>query len=225
MIFWFIDDYFPVHERLASIVLADGASLRGFCRATAARRKQTVGNRAAADQLIGICFLDAPRFIYHPKVPSTAGTHTEQILMKTTFLRIICVMAIFGAIAVEPQTLFFAQARPASEPPPKSSNTEIERLKKENELLRKENQDLRRLLGGGSAAPTSPSVPQKTNPAGSPPPNSAPKSATQPPLVAPQSVKWSLSSTGKRHNSSCRFFNAANPSAQNDGVACKICGG
>ena len=42
---------FPVHERFASIALADVASLRGFCRATAARRKQTVGNRAAGDHL------------------------------------------------------------------------------------------------------------------------------------------------------------------------------
>jgi hypothetical protein len=36
---------------------------------------------------------------------------------------------------------------------------------------------------------------------------------------------YSISSTGKRHNSGCRFYNPAKPCGSGDGVACKICGG
>ncbi len=35
----------------------------------------------------------------------------------------------------------------------------------------------------------------------------------------------SLSSTGKRHNSGCRYFGSGRACSPNEGVACKICGG
>lgn len=36
---------------------------------------------------------------------------------------------------------------------------------------------------------------------------------------------YSLSSTGKRHNSSCRYFGSGRSCGATDGTACKICGG
>lgn len=36
---------------------------------------------------------------------------------------------------------------------------------------------------------------------------------------------WSLSSSGTRHNSKCRFYNAASPCQAGEGKACKVCGG
>jgi len=39
------------------------------------------------------------------------------------------------------------------------------------------------------------------------------------------SQNHSLSSTGKRHNSGCRYFGSGRACGPTDGVACKICGG
>jgi len=36
---------------------------------------------------------------------------------------------------------------------------------------------------------------------------------------------YSLSSTGKRHNSGCRYFGSGRSCGPTDGIACKICGG
>ena len=36
---------------------------------------------------------------------------------------------------------------------------------------------------------------------------------------------YSRSSTGKRHNSGCRYYDASKPCGPGDGVPCKICGG
>ncbi len=36
---------------------------------------------------------------------------------------------------------------------------------------------------------------------------------------------YSLSSTGKRHNSSCRYFGSGRSCGATDGIPCKICGG
>jgi hypothetical protein len=45
---------------------------------------------------------------------------------------------------------------------------------------------------------------------------------------APQAERgsgYSISSTGKRHNSGCRYYNPSKPCGSGDGAACKICGG
>jgi hypothetical protein len=62
----------------------------------------------------------------------------------------------------------------------------------------------------------------------------APPVAARPPSRKPSASKeddaegeyW-LSSTGKRHNSSCRYYKSSKgrPCGKNDGVACKNCGG
>jgi endonuclease YncB( thermonuclease family) len=58
------------------------------------------------------------------------------------------------------------------------------------------------------------------NPKTAPPPAKTQKSESQ------QSY-WITNSSGKRHNSSCRYFHNSKgqPCGPNDGIACKICGG
>ena len=50
---------------------------------------------------------------------------------------------------------------------------------------------------------------------------------TQPTQGADSStgLSYSRSSTGKRHNSGCRYYTPASPCGPSDGVPCKICGG
>ena len=38
-------------------------------------------------------------------------------------------------------------------------------------------------------------------------------------------MQYTISSTGKRHNSSCRYFGTGRAASANEGIACKICGG
>jgi hypothetical protein len=38
-------------------------------------------------------------------------------------------------------------------------------------------------------------------------------------------LKYTISSTGKRHNSTCRYYGKGRPAGPNEGIPCKICGG
>jgi outer membrane murein-binding lipoprotein Lpp len=38
-------------------------------------------------------------------------------------------------------------------------------------------------------------------------------------------LSYTISSTGKRHNSRCRYFGSGRPCGPNEGIPCKICGG
>lgn len=71
--------------------------------------------------------------------------------------------------------------------------------------LQQENESLRR----------SPTLPQSAG--------SAVQSITPP--SGATGMQYSVSSTGKRHNSRCRYFGSGRAAGPNDGVACKICGG
>jgi hypothetical protein len=48
-----------------------------------------------------------------------------------------------------------------------------------------------------------------------------PQGSTQPSA----GVSHTISSTGKRHNSGCRYFGSGRSCGPTDGIACKICGG
>lgn len=81
--------------------------------------------------------------------------------------------------------------------------------------LREENATLRR-AGVPSAAsePTAPSVSRFT---------SSPGATTE---GAGAAAGYRISSSGKRHNSRCRYYNSAGRAGSaNEGVACKVCGG
>ncbi len=77
--------------------------------------------------------------------------------------------------------------------------------------LQQENESLRRQA---VATPTyrPPSGAQSLTPQGS---------TTQPAA----GVSHTISSTGKRHNSGCRYFGSGRSCGPTDGIACKICGG
>jgi len=79
--------------------------------------------------------------------------------------------------------------------------------------LQQENESLRR-QAVASPTPTyrSPSGAQSLTPSGS---------TTQPAAGG----SYTISSTGKRHNSGCRYFGTGRSCGPTDGIACKICGG
>lgn len=83
----------------------------------------------------------------------------------------------------------------------------VSQLQQENENLRK--QMAGRPVTGGHPTAGNGIAPSATN-------------STSSPAAA---ASHSISSTGKRHNSGCRYFGSGRPCGPNDGIACKICGG
>jgi hypothetical protein len=78
--------------------------------------------------------------------------------------------------------------------------------------LQQENESLRRQAVATTPSNRSPSRAQSLTPQGS---------TTQPAAGASHTI----SSTGKRHNSGCRYFVVGRACGPTDGIACKICGG
>jgi hypothetical protein len=78
--------------------------------------------------------------------------------------------------------------------------------------LQQENESLRR------QAVASPTPAHRTSEGSSFSPPGSPTKATV-------GGSYSLSSTGKRHNSGCRYFGSGRSCGPTDGIACKICGG
>lgn len=100
---------------------------------------------------------------------------------------------------------------------PQKLAAKVSELEATIESLRRDNAALRQQL-----AQTQPQQSSASQPAASasgvtspPSPNSAQNSG----------LSYSRSSTGKRHNSNCRYFGSGSPCGPNDGVPCKICGG
>jgi hypothetical protein len=75
--------------------------------------------------------------------------------------------------------------------------------------LRRDNAALRQQLAQAPAAPSSSVAPGRTSA----------------PSTEKSGLSYSLSSTGKRHNSNCRYFGSGKPCGSSDGIACKVCGG
>lgn len=78
--------------------------------------------------------------------------------------------------------------------------------------LQQENEALRRQAVASPTPTYRPSGVQSLTPSGS----------TTTPATA---ASHTISSTGKRHNSGCRFFGSGRSCGPTDGIACKICGG
>lgn len=79
----------------------------------------------------------------------------------------------------------------------------VSQLQQENEMLRKQ-------AMAPSASPSTAFIPSSRS------------SITPSPSSG---LQYSRSSTGKRHNSGCRYFTPNSICGPNEGVACKICGG
>ena len=94
----------------------------------------------------------------------------------------------------------------------------VESLRKDNAALRQQLQALKqRLEAATRVQPAAPAV------RGREAPTSA-NSFTS--TTSPQTgLTYTVSSTGKRHNSRCRYYGSGRPSAPTDGIPCKICGG
>jgi len=90
----------------------------------------------------------------------------------------------------------------------------VVKLQKENDLLRKENQALRKALQKQNTGSGQTSSLESTKP----PPKEQP--------VAPDNEFW-LSSSGRRHNSRCRYFKTGEGKicTKDEGEPCKVCGG
>jgi hypothetical protein len=110
---------------------------------------------------------------------------------------------------------------------------QLEKLKSENAALKQENQVLRKLVfEKQSSAPAQPVSPPTTSSVSTPPPPPAPSTAS-PARVVPSKPSsaaveyWITTSSGKRHNSGCRYFQTSRgrPGGATEGTACKICGG
>jgi len=94
---------------------------------------------------------------------------------------------------------------------------EVQTLKSENETLKKENQSLRRIVANSE---------QKTTVA---PVQSQDSTTVQTPTTQQKAKTgyWITTSSGVRHNSSCRYYmnSKGRNCGANEGRACKICGG
>jgi hypothetical protein len=94
----------------------------------------------------------------------------------------------------------------------------ISELEATVESLRKDNAALRQQLQSAAAAQSVP--PAATNREVG---HRATSFASS--VSAPIDLSYTISSTGKRHNSRCRYYGSGRPCGPTDGIACKICGG
>lgn len=103
---------------------------------------------------------------------------------------------------------------------------QVERLKAENEALKRENQLLRSLLSERQSGVASRAQPQ-ARPADAVRVPSVSSQRPAPGSSAQPTSHWLTISSGKRHNSSCRYYGTTKgrPCGPNDGIPCKICGG
>lgn len=111
-----------------------------------------------------------------------------------------------------------ALVEPKSSSSGRTSAQRISELESEVAKLRAENADLRRRL----AEAAKPVIPAYT-PSNPPASQFTPGKAT--PADPASGMSYSISSTGKRHNSRCRYYGTGRACGATDGIACKICGG
>jgi len=109
---------------------------------------------------------------------------------------------------------------------------QLEKLKSENAALKQENQVLRKLVFEKQSFAPAQSVSTPSTSSVSTPTPTAPPSTPSPARVVPSKPSsaaeyWITTSSGKRHNSGCRYFQTSRgrPGSANEGTACKICGG
>jgi len=86
--------------------------------------------------------------------------------------------------------------------------------------LRRDNAALREQLSGAASRPAA-------APVAAPMPAGAMGFASAPAAAAPAGGGYWISSTGKRHNANCRYYQTSKgrPGSPAEGTACKVCGG
>ena len=95
----------------------------------------------------------------------------------------------------------------------------ISELETTVESLRRDNAALRQLQIATAAQPLSPAPPPRGREL-IPLANSLNSSGS-----AAADSSYTISSTGKRHNSTCRYYGKGRQCGPTDGIACKVCGG
>jgi hypothetical protein len=94
----------------------------------------------------------------------------------------------------------------------------ISELEATVESLRKDNSALRQQLQTAAAAQSPPPAAVSREVA-------ARATSFTSSVSAPTGLSYTISSTGKRHNSRCRYYGSGRPCGPADGIACNICGG
>jgi len=140
-----------------------------------------------------------------------AGRYGEETNMKSLFSFVVLALSLVGD---------FARAQDAAVDEVAALKVAIEHLKKENAKLKEENQLLRRLVAGNSSADTTTETTSTETPKNKPQRGATPDSLTT--GDAQETGYWLTTSSGKRHNSKCRYYKTSKgrPCKPDEGTAC-----
>lgn len=138
----------------------------------------------------------------------------------------VTVMSDFGVLRLDLQKLT-AETRvkltEAAKPDSTALLQRIAELEAKVSQLQQENEQLRRSALSASTPVRSPAfTPSPASGIQRLSPASGSGTST---VESPSASKWTISSTGKRHNSGCRYYGTGRSCGPTEGVACKICGG
>ncbi|WP_009962601.1 hypothetical protein [Verrucomicrobium spinosum] len=138
----------------------------------------------------------------------------------------VTVMSDFGVLRLDLQKLTAdtrAKLSETSKPDSAALLQRIVELEAKVSQLQQENEQLRRgALAVSTPARTPAYTPSPATGIRSLSPGSGSGASSS---EAPAASRWTISSTGKRHNSGCRYYGSGRSCGPGDGVACKICGG
>ncbi len=161
---------------------------------------------------IGICFAADPPL----EISLLDGSKLKGRVMSSTAAE-VTVMTDFGIVRL-PLDKLSAESRQVvtsgAKPDTDALLRRVAELEAKVQQLQQENEALRRQ----ALAAASPGARPASSSNSFTPSSSAPQQPAS-------GLSYSISSTGKRHNSGCRYFGSGRSCGPTDGVACKICGG
>ena len=122
-----------------------------------------------------------------------------------------------------------ATPTPAPEPLPKelssSESATVESLRRDNAALRQQLQAAAGAVRVEKAIPVEKTVEVPANGFSGPLSKSGDSGLETDGDSASDKLSYTVSSTGKRHNSDCRYYGKGRRSGPTEGIACKVCGG
>lgn len=168
--------------------------------------------------------------------PGFAGQETMDLLlndgskikgrMMSVTASEVTVMSDFGVLRLDLEKLTAetrAKLSETSKPDSAALLQRIAELEAKVSQLQQENEQLRRNALAASTPARAPSyTPAPATGIRSLSPGAGSGASSS---EAPAASRWTISSTGKRHNSGCRYYGSGRSCGPADGVACKICGG